>query len=291
MDNLEALLKKSEHLSALGFDMPEMTQQEREQAKADFYNASEGDLHKQDGYNCSKCKNKGYISVVTQNEQYGYYCEMLTPCKCQKVRSAIRKLNKSGLKNAVKQYTFDTYETPEPWQQHIKATAQRFCHDDNHNWFFIGGQSGGGKTHICTAIAAHYIRQGIDTHYMLWRDEIVRIKALVNEAEEYEAIMNELKHVPVLYIDDLFKVGEDPRDKVARPTSGDVNAAFEIISNRAGQPKLVTIVSSERTMSELLAIDEATAGRIAKPAKEGGYMINLRKDSTRNWRLRGLEEI
>ena len=291
MDELKTLLQQSAALSGLGFDAgPEMTQQEREQAKADFYNASEGDMHESDGYDCRICRNKGYISQVVQNELYGYWHEQLSPCKCWRVRSAINKLARSGLKNAVKAYSFDRYETPDAWQKHIKDTAMRFCNDRENNWFYIGGQSGAGKTHICTAIAVHYIRQGMEAKYMLWRDEIVRIKALVNDPAQYGAIMQELKAVPVLYIDDLFKVGESA-DRQARPTAGDVNAAFEIINHRYSNPCLVTIISSEKTLPELLDIDEATAGRIAERSKAGGYCVNLKKDSKRNWRLRGLEEV
>ena len=147
MDELKTLLQQSENLSGLGSDGSEMTQQEREQLKADFYNASEGDMHESDGYDCRICKNKGYISVVVQNAMYGYFCEQLTPCKCWKVRSAINKLARSGLKNAVRAYTFDKYETPDAWQKHIKDTALRFCQDQQNHWFYIGGQSGAGKTH------------------------------------------------------------------------------------------------------------------------------------------------
>lgn len=292
MDSLQELLKRSTELSGLPFDdSPMPTQEEREQAKCDFYNASEGDLHKADGYSCSKCKNKGYIAVVTCNELYGYYSETLTRCKCLKVRSAIRKLEESGLKNAVKTCTFDRFETHDGWQEHIKQAAMRFCEDDAARVFFIGGQSGAGKTHLCTAITVHFIRQGNAAHYMKWRDEIVRIKALVNEPDKYHALMQELKDVSVLYIDDLFKVGVNSQDGIARPTVADVNAAFEIINHRCNQQGLITIISSERTLPELLAIDEATAGRIAEQSKEGGYCISLKRDSSRNWRLRGMEGI
>ena len=290
MDDLKTLLQQSAALSGLGSDGKELTQQEHEQLKADFYNASEGDMHEADGYDCRVCRNKGYISRVVQNPMYGYFCEQLTPCKCWRVRSAINKLARSGLKNAVKAYTFEKYETPDAWQKHIKDTAMRFCQDSGNSWFFIGGQSGAGKTHICTAIAVHYIRQGMEARYMLWRDEIVRIKALVNEHEEYTKIMQDLKTVPVLYIDDLFKTGES-HDKQARPTTGDINAAFEIINHRYSNPGLITIISSEKTLPELLEIDEATAGRIAERSKTGGYCVNLKKDSKRNWRLRGLDEV
>lgn len=274
-------------------DQPPMSAKEYEQSKADLFNQSSGNLHERDGYSCDKCKNKGYIAVVQYNEQFGYYSEALTECKCQKIRRAIHRLEKSGLKDVVKKYTFDTYQTPDKWQEHIKRTAMRFCQDDQHNWFFIGGQSGAGKSHICTAIAVHYIRQGKEVRYMVWRDEIDRMKGLMmDEPEQYNRMMQELKETPVLYIDDLFKEGKDGKTgQTVKPSGAEVRKAFEIINHRYNKNGLVTIISSERTLSDLLDIDEAFAGRIAEYAKDGGYMLNLKKDSSRNWRLKGIQEI
>lgn len=290
MDTLAELMQKiTQKQSELGFEP--MSAKDYEQAKADAYNSGIGNLDKEDGYNCDICKNKGMIASVTYNEQYGYYSEVVSPCKCMKARNAIRRLHRSGLKNVVKEYSFERYEAAESWQQTIKESAIRFCRDEEHNFFFIGGQSGAGKTHICTAIAVHYIRQGKEVRYMLWRDEITRIKSVVNEVDQYGSLMDSLKQTDVLYIDDLFKngVGEDGKPKL--PTSADINAAFEIINYRYNNKNLITIISSERTLAELVDIDEAVAGRIAERAKAGGYCINLKKDKSRNWRMKGCGEI
>ena len=290
MEQMTDLMQKiAAKQSELGCEV--MSAQEREQAKADAYNSSEGDLDKEDGYHCDICKNKGMIASVVHNEQFGYFSEVFKPCKCHKARNAIRRLNKSGLKNVVKEYSFDKYQAEEPWQQTIKNSALQFCKDDDHNFFFIGGQSGAGKTHICTAIAVEYIRKGKEVRYMLWRDEISKIKAVVNEGEEYGNLMNSLKQTDVLYIDDLFKNGKGEDGKTKPPTSADINAAFEIINYRYNNKNLITIISSERTLTELLEIDEAVAGRIAERAKAGGYCFNLKKDKSRNWRMKGCGEI
>lgn len=291
MQQMGELLMKLQGKSASGCDIPAMTQKDFEQWKADQYNATEGDLNDTDGYNCELCKNRGDSAVVVHNDQFGYWTETLVPCKCQRIRQAIRRLNRSGLKNIVKDYTFAKYECPEAWQQKIKQTAMAFCKDDASDWFFIGGQSGAGKTHICTAIAVHYIKAGMDCRYMLWRDEIARIKAMVNDHEAYDQLMRPLKETPVLYIDDLFKGGKGDDGKYKPPTAADVNAAFEIINYRYNNPGLITIISSERTLADMFDIDEAIAGRITERTKARGYCFNLRKDRSRNWRLKGLDEI
>lgn len=263
----------------------------REQEKADMYNASEGNLNEEDGYNCDICKNKGYVAVVTHNEQFGYYMESLLNCRCCRIRNAIRRLNRSGLKARVKACTFDRYETQDAWQKTIKETALRFCDSHNGEWFFIGGQSGSGKTHICTAAAIAKLKQGKELRYMEWREEVPKIKASITDAERYAETMKTLKETDVLYIDDLFKTGKNAEGVAAQPTAADVNLAFEIINYRYNQPELVTIISSERTLIELMEIDEAIAGRIAERTKAHGFCINLKQDARKNWRMRDLVEL
>lgn len=270
---------------------PDLTPQEIEQQKADDYNAMVGDLDKDDGYNCDICKNRGNVAVVTQSEMFGYYTHSLRDCKCCRIRNAIRRLNRSGLKNRVKECTFDRYETQDAWQQTIKDKAMRFAASDGDDWFFIGGQSGAGKTHICTAAAIAKLKQGRELRYMEWREEVPKIKACITDAPKYEEMMRELKTVSVLYIDDLFKVGRRPDGEIPMPTQGDINLAFEIINYRSSQPELITIISTERTMAELIEIDEAVAGRIAARSKQNGYCINLSRDSRKNWRMRGMTEL
>jgi len=289
MKNMQDLMITLRDQSEHGFEAP--SQQDMAQIRADDYNRTTGDLNEADGYDCAACKNKGYIATVYHHERFGYFTETLTECKCKRIRRAINRLKRSGLKNIVKDYTFDKYETPAKWQQMTKEAAERFIKDDENNWFFIGGQSGSGKTHLCTAIAVHYIRQGKEARYMLWRDEITKIKSVVNDHAEYAELMQPLKEAEVLYIDDLFKGGKGEDGKYKPPTTADVNAAFEIINYRYNNPGLVTIISSERTLLELNEIDEAIAGRIAEKSKEHGYCISIRRDPSRNWRMKGCGEI
>lgn len=253
------------------------------------YNASEGTRHLEDGYNCPICKNKGFVQVLIDNGVSFY--DQFNFCKCDEIRRQRLRLKKAGLLHMVESCTFDRYETPDAWQAHIKATAQRFTQDDEHRFFFIGGQSGAGKTHICTAITAHYIDQGKRARYMVWFDEANKLKGLVTEPGEYAAAMDEIKKTEVLYIDDLFKPIKGANGQITPPSHADIRLAMEIINYRYNNPDLITIISGERTIDELIYLDEALAGRISQLSKEGGYCINLKKDSARNWRLKGVTNI
>ena len=149
-------------------------------------------------------------------------------------------------------------------------------------WFFLGGQSGAGKTHLCTAICREFLLSGKRVIYMLWRDEVVKLKAMVNESDEYRDLVDKYKQADVLYIDDLFKTGRGQDNMVQKPTAADVNVAFEIINYRYNNPGKITIISSECTEDELLDIDEAIGGRIYERAKA----FSIAKNRDRNYRMK-----
>lgn len=249
-----------------------------------WYNRSEGRLHEEDDFVCDLCRNKGQIMLV--KEENGVPKTWMRPCKCQKTRATIRRMRRSGLKNMIRDYTFDQFQTTQPWQSALKAQAQDYAKTLD-GWFFVGGQSGSGKTHLCTAICREALLRGQEVRYMLWREDIGRIKAVANQAEEYAAAIGPYKRAEVLYIDDLFKTGKTYDGRDQRPTAADVNAAFEILNYRYNA-KLPTILSSECTLSALLEIDEALASRIAE---RSDHLTSLKPDRAKNYRLKGAVEL
>lgn len=261
-----------------GFTLPEKTEHtaaEWAQMQVDAYNKSAGNLNEFDGFNCNACLNKGYIAYINEN---GY--EIHKECKCMRIRKTLRLAKNSGLGDILADNTFAKYEVTEEWQKAIKEKAQAFCEDEAAKWFFIGGQVGAGKTHLCTAISAHYIKAGFDTQYMLWCEESKRLKSIVNEFELYQRSIDKYKNVDVLYIDDFLKTrgGE-------LPTNADINLAFEILNNRLMSNEKITIISSEKTLAEILDYDEATMSRIYQ--QTGIYNINIERDIKKNYRLKG----
>lgn len=254
------------------------TEQERLQRLADRENRMEGQKHLYDGYNCDLCKNKGYIMKVADNG--GLWEIVQTTCACDKSRRSIRNLKASGLENVLNDYRFDNYVAKEPWQQGVLDKAKKFVSDEGNHWFFMGGQSGAGKTHLCSAIAIDLLRKGIEVKYMLWKSDSRKIK---NDNFEGGDLIEYYKNVEVLYIDDLFKVGKSFGEEIQRPTAGDINIAFEIINSRVAQKKK-TIISSESTLLDLFDIDEAVAGRIKQMC--GEYCLNISKGEGKNYRKR-----
>lgn len=252
----------------------QMSYRERRQVIIDIENQIAGNLNEQDGYNCDLCKNRGYTWKLNEDDM-----DTRVDCRCKATREMLRRAKQSGLGDILKDYKFSKFIATEGWQIDLKNKAEQFCEDDSARWFFVGGQPGAGKTHLCTAIAAHYIKAGKSVRYMLWCEDAKKLKSLVNEYTEYQAAINELKSVDVLYIDDFFKTQHGEQ-----PTKGDINLAFEILNHRLMHPEQITIISSEKTLIDILSYDEATMSRIYQHT--GKYKTNIAKDIAKNYRLK-----
>lgn len=275
MDRIQEILQKIG--SGTTFDM---TPKEYEQVKVDNLNNDVGNRNEQDGYECQICKNKGFVAKLIERAD-GTYSHCFADCRCVEIRNSIMRMKQSGLKDIIKDYTFDKFEDAEPWQKAVKTAAMDYANNPE-GWFFLGGQSGAGKTHLCTAICREFLLAGRQVRYMLWRDDIVRIKGAVTDSEEYSKAIDEFKRVDVLYIDDLFKTGKAADNSYQKPTAADINVAFEIINFRYNNPALLTIISSELSEDELIDIDEAVGGRIYERANA----LTIGKSRDRNYRIR-----
>lgn len=231
-----------------------------------IYNDTKGALI---GFDCPICNNKGTVCEIVNDE------EVLLECICMRTRRSMQRMIQSGLTDMLQEYTFDKYKAEEGWQKKIKESAIRYA-ENPEGWFFIGGTVGSGKTHICTAICDKLLEQEVPVKYMLWRDEIVRLKAIVNEPE-YPREINKYKEAPCLYIDDFLKSGD------GKATVGDINAAFQILNYRYNRKDLYTIISSEKTMEAIIAADEAIGSRIYQRTKEHCFSIT---GKDKNYRMR-----
>lgn len=275
MDRLQEILAR------FGTDITfDLSPREYEQFKVDGLNETAGDKNKEDGYECRICKNKGFVAKLVDHGD-GTYSHCFAECRCAETRRSIMRMKRSGLKDIIRDYTFDKFTDSEPWQTTIKKAAMEYAKAPE-GWFFLGGQSGSGKTHLCTAICREFLLAGKQVRYMLWRDDIVKIKGAVTDSEEYSKMIDRFKRVEVLYIDDLFKTGKTVDSTQQRPTSADINVAFEIINYRYCNPELLTIISSELSEDELLDVDEAVGGRIYERA----MTFTIGKDRNRNYRTR-----
>lgn len=220
------------------------------------FNNKQGELT---GYDCPICKNKGEIMVVKDGQKY--YPE----CSCMQIRRCVENMQRSGLGELLNQKKFSNYICTEEWQKDVVNKAKRFI-ESNGNAFIFCGQSGIGKTHICTAISRALLNKGIPLKYMLWVDESKKIKQAIKDETKYAELVDELKNVQALYIDDFFKVS-----KKTVPSDADISLAIEIINYRynlaqTSKKRYVTIISTELSIKQLNDLDNALCGRLCEMA-------------------------
>lgn len=250
----------------------EMRRFEKEQI--DKLNALSGNLG---NYTCSKCGDKGYI--LFQDEESG--TTMARQCECKKMRDSVKAAKKSGAWELMQRCKFENFESDTTWQKEMKQLAASYCKQENKGWFFAGGQTGAGKTHLCTAIFRSFFNKPVNGIYIMWRDEVRRLlNAGFAGALETENRIDELKQCDVLYIDDLFKT-----DDATRPERREIELAFEILNSRYNTGK-ITILSSEKTLAEIAGLNQAIAGRIAERC--GKYIVKIDKQQEKNYRLGAL---
>lgn len=212
----------------------------------------------------------------------GYH--FVTACKCHEVQVSRQRMKESGLSRIMQEYTFDSFQTVKPFQKAIAqmcaSYVQAVLTGDPFKpmpWLFLGGQSGCGKTHICTAVVNKLLSENVPCTYVSWNEESRKLKAASNDPE-YPEVIRPLLEAKVLYIDDLFKgKAKTP------PTEADVKIAWEILNRRDVQG-LATIVSSEWTLDELVGLDASLGGHI-KARCGSRFAGSIDQDSTKNFRL------
>lgn len=232
------------------------------QMRCDWYNQTVGTLT---GYDCPKCRNRGYIATLED----GY--ETHKECSCMAIRRNRRNMEQSGLSEAIKTMTFDAYVCKEQWQTSLKANVMNYASKNRSQWLYIGGQTGAGKTHLCTAVCGVLLERGVQIRYEMWRTIYRDLTQFKTKQERFQ----QLSDAQVLYIDDFLKSNEPERE---------IAIAFDVINERYARNK-TTILSSELVSKDLFQLDAALAGRIKERCN--GYMFRIEASDGRNYRMEG----
>ena len=225
------------------------------------------------GIRCPLCLDRGTVAFIPEGEER----LEVGPCTCLPRRRTALRLKQCGMLERSKECTLNRFRTETPTQAAMKDLAMRFLGDETGSWFALCGQSGAGKTHLCTAVFVRLVAdKGLDGEYMMYNQALRRMEAELCEGRE--DLLNRCKAAPLLYIDDLFKTADDQR-----LTDADLRLTFELIDHRYNN-RLRTILSTERTAGALFELDQAVAGRIRERC--GPYLLEIRPDPAKNYRFR-----
>ena len=227
-----------------------------------------------------QCKICNGTTWIFKKDGSGY--EWAEPCECREKTIALKRLASSGISEEDSKKGFEGFNTfNEPILIKAKDTAtlysQNFAdiEDKRVNSIMLCGASGRGKTTLGMAVANNLISAGVGVRYMPYRDTVTDLKQLLGHENKtlYKDKIYRLQNARVLFIDDLLK---------GKVTESDINIMYEIINYRYLQKKPV-IISTEKTIEELLDFDEAIGSRLIEMSK--GYII-IFDNSVPNYRLR-----
>lgn len=93
------------NLNPFGLSAPQYDPVAFGKMKADTINSTSGDLT---GCDCPKCLNRGNIAVPKEDGGVS-----IRECDCMKIRRCVWEMERSGLKNIIREKTFDTYTVAE----------------------------------------------------------------------------------------------------------------------------------------------------------------------------------
>lgn len=231
------------------------------------YNAASGG-EDGTGIACPDCNNKGTVAFVSPDS--GNFT--VRPCKCHGLRTTVKRLQKCGVWQQAQRYKLNNFQTDTPTRRTMKAVTKQFLQSHQGHWLMLCGQSGAGKTHLCTAAFVDLIqRTGLCGEYFLWNRDGRALKATV--LEDPQNLWKRYREAELLYIDDLFQGARSDADR---------RMAFELLDYRYNND-LPTILSSELSFQELLRLDQAIAGRIRE--KCGPFLVNITPEIRKNYRL------
>lgn len=256
-------------------------------------------------YLCNICKDAGGSLVPKKAGEKTFYkdidgsikettlkydSEEWKECECAKIRKINRLIKSSEItaefqKMGFKNFDVDKVTVP---VKEMRNTALNYykCFSDVrgtrvNSCLFIG-QSGCGKTHLLTAVSNGLMReQQIPVLYFPFLDGMGNISA--NDWERKAEIIQKMKDVEVLFIDDLFK----PVGKTIKPIKWQAEVVIEVVNHRYLN-NMPILISTELSLTDLLDIDEAMASRMFEMASD--FTVTIDKDMSNNFRLRKLRE-
>ncbi len=221
-------------------------------------------------YDCPICGNKGGISSYNKQTRQVWW----KSCSCLESKKTLSNTAKSGLGELLN-YRVKDFVANDEFQKEMKSKAADYIRHARNEWFLALGQSGCGKTMLCSAICNQRLREGKVVRYLIWSEFISIIKTIKSEEDRNKHYHEYLK-AEILYIDDLLK---------GNPTDYELKIAFQTINYRYNN-KLPTVISSELLIDDLRQLDDAIASRMYQYAQDR-FTIQVGKDSDKNYRFKG----
>lgn len=242
-------------------------------------------------YECHKCKDQRVVVVMTDTaeempigdarmyvrigDQMAVREHYMRQCTCVERKRVERLFKSSHISEEFRKVGFKgfTVEGRPTCVKQARDTALDYYtkfdeirHSDA-NSIMLNGTPGSGKTHLLMAVSNGLIRQGISVHYFPWAEGFNELRNNLDELQQRIEIMTS---VDVLFVDDLYKGRRAPTDFM-------LEQLVAIVYKRYLEHKPM-LVSTEKTMENMLEIDEGVARRILERSVGHRVMMLMTDD-------------
>lgn len=227
-------------------------------------------------YNCDKCKDEGYI-YFNKKDKFGQEHLTAKPCECLIKRNNEKRVAKSNVSELFRNCTFTTFEERSPRQKEVKelciefykqAVSKEIDKDSKATAILLLGQVGAGKTHLAVAMMNNFIANNYNSLYTNYKDLVRTLSQNAMDKFVYKEEMDKCINADVLLIDEFFKC-----DNISELTSAQKNYMYEIINTRYNNRSL-TILTSEKSIQEILQVSDALGSRLFQMANQK-YVVDM----------------
>lgn len=227
--------------------------------------------------NCKYCNNSGMIAY---KNEYGVFA--LKTCVCYETRKCRERLKALGLLDFVYSLKgkFENLPENEEWEREAKKKIKDFIENNEaKHWLCLCGSPGSGKTTKSVIVLSELMKQypNMTFDYFTWD---TRYKELVfGKDETKQALLEQLQEVDILFIDDFFRHQDGVLPQIEK------EVAKAVIDYRYINKK-ITLITSELYLTEIAHLDEAIGTRIYERCGYGKYLIQIKRDRSRNYRTK-----
>lgn len=193
-------------------------------------------------------------------------------CSCVLIERAKERLKHSNLSETQIKQTFDAYRAETVLQKKAKETCMEFAKRDKGN-LILCGQIGSGKTHLAIATLLGLTKRGKTIKIFNYKDMVKNIGLSARDDYNYYHELDKYRKPTVVLIDDFLK-GNDHKET-------HLSYAYEVINYRYEKDKM-TLITSEKTVDEMMRIEEAITSRLLEKAK--GFIVLM--DGIKNYRIK-----
>ena len=259
-------------------DFVKEIQKEFPEYKIDENNVIDFSLLLESNLKCKGCK--GLDRCLNEKEGYKLIFEddsfKYSPCKYMAEKNKQNK-NKNLIKTLylptkILEAKIEDYDVNTESRKKIFAKINEFISKTRNNEYakglYLYGTFSIGKTYTLACIANELARNNIESLLIYFPDLVTDLKNAINDNNRYESLINMLKSIPVLMLDDLGSENMTPwvRDEILGPV---IN--YRLLENK---PLFISSNIKPTDLKAHLAIDKA-AGSILKAERISSRMNSV----------------